>query len=222
MILEVENLEGLALKKPRYSEFNEDIKKQIHEKYNLIAGIDEVGRGPLAGPVVACAVIMKKNSHIEDVTDSKKLSKKKMKKLYQEIIDDCISYSFGYANNIIIDKINIKQATRLAMKEALEGLEKSPEIVLIDAEKIDTDIKQLNIVKGDLYEYSISAASILAKVRRDKIMENFSKIYSYYSFETNAGYGTKKHYEGLEKFGECPIHRKTFLRKFHERQLSFL
>lgn len=210
------------MKKPRYSEFNDQIKNEIHEKYELIAGIDEVGRGPLAGPVVACAVIMKKDSHIEGVTDSKKLSKKKMKELYQKIIDDTISYSFGYANNILIDKINIKEATKLSMIDALEGLEKTPQIVLIDAERIDTDIKQLNIVKGDLYEYSISCASILAKVRRDKIMENFSKIYPHYSFETNAGYGTKKHYEGLEKYGECPIHRKTFLRKFYERQLSFL
>ena len=210
------------MKKPRYSEFNDKIKNEIHEKYELIAGIDEVGRGPLAGPVVACAVIMKKDSHIKGVTDSKKLSKKKMKELYQKIIDDTISYSFGYANNILIDKINIKEATKLAMKDALEGLEKKPQIVLIDAERIDTDIKQLNIVKGDLYEYAISYASILAKVRRDKIMENFSKIYPHYSFETNAGYGTKKHYDGLEKYGECPIHRKTFLRKFYERQLSFL
>ena len=210
------------MKKPRYSEFNDEIKNEIHEKYDLIAGIDEVGRGPLAGPVVACAVIMKKDSHIKGVTDSKKLSKKKMKELYQKIIDDTISYSFGYANNILIDKINIKEATKLAMKDALEGLSEKPQIVLIDAERIDTNIKQLNIVKGDLYEYAISCASILAKVRRDKIMENFSKIYPYYSFETNAGYGTKKHYEGLEKFGECPIHRKTFLKKFYERQLSFL
>lgn len=210
------------MKKPRYSEFNDEIKNEIHEKYDLIAGIDEVGRGPLAGPVVACAVIMKKDSNIKGVTDSKKLSKKKMNELYQKIIDDTISYSFGYANNILIDKINIKEATKLAMKDALEGLEKKPQIVLIDAERIDTDIKQLNIVKGDLYEYSISCASILAKVRRDKIMENFSKIYPHYSFETNAGYGTKKHYDGLEKYGECPIHRKTFLRKFYERQLSFL
>lgn len=210
------------MKKLKYSEFNDDIKKEIHKKYDFIAGIDEVGRGPLAGPVVTCAVIMKKGSHIKGVTDSKKLSKKKMKDLYQKIIDEAESYSFGYANNILIDKINIKQATRLAMKDALESLSIRPEIVLIDAERIDTDIKQLNIVKGDLYEYSISCASILAKVRRDKIMENFAKIYPYYSFETNAGYGTKKHYEGLEKYGECPIHRKTFLRKFHERQLSFL
>ena len=210
------------MKKPRYSEFNDEIKKQIHEKYDLITGIDEVGRGPLAGPVVTCAIIMKKDSHIEGITDSKKLSKKKMKELYQKIIDDSISYSFGYANNILIDKINIKQATRYAMKNALDNLLVKPQIVLIDAERIDTEIKQLNIVKGDLYEYSISCASILAKVRRDKIMENFSKIYPYYSFETNAGYGTKKHYDGLEKYGECPIHRKTFLRKFHQRQLSFL
>ncbi len=134
-------------------------------------------------------------------------------------------YLYGYIKyytDIDSIKINIKEATRLAMKNALEGLNKKPQIVLIDAERIDTHIKQLNIVKGDLYEYSISCASILAKVRRDKIMENFSKIYPYYSFETNAGYGTKKHYDGLEKYGECPIHRKTFLRKFYERQLSFL
>ena len=165
---------------------------------------------------------MKKDSHIEGITDSKKLSKKKMKELYGKIIDDSISYSFGYANNILIDKINIKQATRYAMKNALDNLLVKPQIVLIDAERIDTEIKQLNIVKGDLYEYSISCASILAKVRRDKIMESFSKIYPYYSFETNAGNKKKKHYDGLEKYGECPIHRKTFLRKFYQRQLSFI
>ncbi|MDY3006783.1 ribonuclease HII [Anaerococcus sp. AGMB00486] len=210
------------MKKLNYSEFNDNIRKEIHEKYDLIAGIDEVGRGPLAGPVVTCAIIMKKDSHINGVTDSKKLSKKKMKDLSPKIIGESVAYAFGYANNILIDKENIKNATKIAMKDALEKLEIRPEIVLIDAERIETDIKQLNIVKGDLYEYSISCASILAKLRRDKIMENFAKIYPYYSFETNAGYGTKKHYEGLEKYGECPIHRKTFLRKFKERQLSFL
>lgn len=210
------------MKRSKYSEFNEEIKKKIHKDYNLIAGIDEVGRGPLAGPVVSCAVIMKKSSKIDGVTDSKKLSKKKMKDLYKKIIDDVVAYSFGYANNRLIDKINIRQATIVSMENALHGLKIKPEIVLIDAERINTSIKQLNIVKGDLYEYTISAASILAKVRRDKIMEKFSKIYPHYSFETNAGYGTKKHYEALEKYGQCPIHRQTFLKKFKERQLSFI
>ena len=188
----------------------------------MIAGIDEVGRGPLAGPVVTCAVIMKKDSHIEGVTDSKKLSRKKMLSLKDEILKDAIEISYGYANNRLIDQINIRQATLLAMKNAVESLENKPDILLIDAERIDTEIPQLNIVKGDLNEYAISCASILAKIRRDDIMINFSKIYPYYSFQTNVGYGTKKHYEGLEKYGPTPIHRKSFLRKFYQRQESFL
>lgn len=206
----------------KYSDYNEKIKKEIYEHYNLIAGIDEVGRGPLAGPVVTCAVIMKKDSHIEGVTDSKKLSRKKMLSLKDEILKDAIEISYGYANNTLIDDINIRQATLLAMKNAVESLENKPDILLIDAERIDTEIPQLNIVKGDLNEYAISCASILAKIRRDDIMINFSKIYPYYSFQTNVGYGTKKHYEGLEKYGPTPIHRKSFLRKFYQRQESFL
>ncbi|WP_296114159.1 ribonuclease HII [uncultured Anaerococcus sp.] len=206
----------------RYSEYNDEIKKEIYEKYRLIAGIDEVGRGPLAGPVVTCAVIMKKDSHIEGVTDSKKLNRKKMLGLKEKILEDALQVSFGYANPRKIDRINIRQATLLAMEDALDNLEITPNIVLVDAERINTDLPQLNIVKGDLNEYAISCASILAKVRRDDIMINFSKIYPGYSFETNFGYGTKAHYEGLEKYGETPIHRQTFLRKFHERQLSFI
>ena len=206
----------------KYSEYNDQIKKQIYEKYSLIAGVDEVGRGPLAGPLVTCAVIMKKDSKIEGVTDSKKLSRKKMLELKEQIIDDALAVSYGYANNNLIDEINIRQATLFAMKNAVENLNIKPEILLIDAERIDSNIPQLNIVKGDLNEYAISCASILAKVRRDDIMINFSKIYTGYGFETNFGYGTKAHYEGLEKYGETPIHRQTFLRKFHERQLSFI
>ena len=206
----------------KYSDYNEKIKKEIYEHYNLIAGIDEVGRGPLAGPVLTCAIIMKKDSHIEGVTDSKKLSRKKMLSLKDEILEDAIEISYGYANNRMIDDINIRQATLLAMKNAVESLENKPDILLIDAERIDTEIPQLNIVKGDLNEYAISCASILAKIRRDDIMINFSKIYPYYSFQTNVGYGTKKHYEGLEKYGPTPIHRKSFLRKFYQKQESFL
>lgn len=205
-----------------YSEYNDEIKNEIYKNNNYIAGIDEVGRGPLAGPVVTCAVIMKKDSHIEGITDSKKLTRKKMISLADEIKKECICFSFGYKNHKMIDGLNIKQATLLAMKEAVESLEQKPDIILIDAEKIDTDIKQLSIVKGDLYEYAISCASILAKVRRDDIMINFSKIYPNYSFESNKGYGTKKHYDALEKYGPCPIHRQTFLRKFYEKQMSFI
>lgn len=205
----------------RYSLYNDQIKKEIHDKYKLIAGIDEVGRGPLAGPVVTCAVIMKSDSAIDGITDSKKLSRKKMLNLKEKILEDTICYAYGYANPRLIDKINIKNATHKAMEDALNNLKIKPEIVLIDAERIDTDISQLNIVKGDLNEYAISCASILAKIRRDDIMINFSKLYPNYGFDTNMGYGTKKHYQGLEEYGETPIHRQTFLRKFHERQMTF-
>lgn len=204
----------------KYSPYDDAIKKKVHEDYELIAGIDEVGRGPLAGPVVTCAVIMKRDSNIGGVTDSKKLTRKKMLSLKEKILADAIDFAYGYANPKLIDELNIKNATHKAMEDALNKLKIRPEIVLIDAERINTDIPQMNIVKGDLNEYAISCASILAKVRRDDIMINFSKIYPGYSLETNMGYGTKKHYEGLEKFGETPIHRQTFLRKFHERQLS--
>lgn len=206
----------------KYSEYNDQIKKQIYEKYSLIAGVDEVGRGPLAGPVVTCAVIMKKDSKIEGVTDSKKLSRKKMLELKEQIIDDALAVSYGYANNKLIDEINIRQATLLAMKNAVENLNIKPEILLIDAERIDSNIPQLNIVKGDLNEYAISCASILAKIRRDDIMINFSKIYPEYSFDTNVGYGTKKHYEAIDDNGITPIHRLSFLKKYYAKQESFL
>lgn len=206
----------------KYSEYNNQIKKQIYEKYSLIAGVDEVGRGPLAGPVVTCAVIMKKDSKIEGVTDSKKLSRKKMLELKEQIIDDALEVSYGYANNNLIDEINIRQATLFAMKNAVENLNIKPEILLIDAERIDSNIPQLNIVKGDLNEYAISCASILAKIRRDDIMINFSKIYPEYSFDTNVGYGTKKHYEAIDDNGITPIHRLSFLKKYYAKQESFL
>ncbi|MDO5047906.1 MAG: ribonuclease HII [Anaerococcus sp.] len=204
----------------RYSIYNDTIKEEIYRKYKYIAGIDEVGRGPLAGPVVTCALIMKKDSKIDGITDSKKLTRKKMLKLKDEIIKDSLAISYGYANPALIDKLNIRNATLRAMEDALNKLKIRPDIVLIDAERINTDLPQLNIVKGDLNEYVISAASILAKIRRDDIMINFSKIYKGYGFETNMGYGTKAHYEGLRTYGETPIHRQSFLKKFHQRQLS--
>ena len=206
----------------RYSEYNEKIKKEIYEKYNHIAGVDEVGRGPLAGPVVTCAVIMKKESNIDGVTDSKKLKRARMLELKEQILEDALAVSYGYANNKVIDDINIRQATLFAMKSAVDNLEIRPDILLIDAERIATDIPQLNIVKGDLNEYAISCASILAKVHRDDIMINFSKIYPEYSLDTNMGYGTKKHYEAIDDVGITPIHRLSFLRKYFAKQESFL
>ncbi|MFO3717861.1 ribonuclease HII [Anaerococcus sp. ENR1011] len=206
----------------RYSEYNEKIKKEIYEKYQLIAGVDEVGRGPLAGPVVTCAVIMKKESNIDGVTDSKKLKRARMLELKEQILEDAIAVSYGYANNKVIDDINIRQASLFAMKSAVDNLEIRPDILLIDAERIATDIPQLNIVKGDLNEYAISCASILAKVHRDDIMINFSKIYPEYSFDTNMGYGTKKHYESIDDVGITPIHRLSFLKKYFAKQESFL
>ena len=206
----------------KYSLYDDKIKKEVYETYKHIAGIDEVGRGPLAGPVVACAVIMRKDSDIKDVTDSKKLTRSKMLKLKEKILEDILAVSYGYANNRIIDEINIRQATLRAMKDAVDRLSITPDILLIDAERIDSSIPQLNIVKGDLNEYAISCASILAKLRRDDIMINFSKIYPHYSFDTNMGYGTKKHYHGIDNYGITPIHRKTFLKKYYARQESFL
>ncbi len=206
----------------KYSLYDDKIKKEVYETYKHIAGIDEVGRGPLAGPVVACAVIMRKDSDIKDVTDSKKLTRSKMLKLKEKILEDILAVSYGYANNRIIDEINIRQATLRAMKDAVDKLSITPDILLIDAERIDSNIPQLNIVKGDLNEYAISCASILAKLRRDDIMINFSKIYPHYSFDTNMGYGTKRHYHGIDNYGITPIHRKTFLKKYYARQESFL
>ncbi|MDO4593911.1 MAG: ribonuclease HII [Tissierellia bacterium] len=206
----------------KYSIYNDEIKKEIYNKYENICGIDEVGRGPLAGPVLACAIIMPKQSKIEGVKDSKKISKKNLSILAEKIKKEALAYSYGLENAKRIDEINIKNATKSAMLKALNGLKIKPDICLIDAERINTDIKQLNIVKGDMIEYQISCASILAKVKRDKIMMKFDSYYPGYDFFNNKGYGTKKHYMGIDKLGISPIHRKSFLKKYFERQLSLL
>lgn len=198
----------------KYSYYDDKVKKEIYSSYNVLCGVDEVGRGPLAGPVLACACIMPKDVIVEGVTDSKKISKKKLKLLSQSIKNMAIDYAFGMENNKTIDLINIKQATLSAMKKAVSNLKIKPDILLIDAEQIDIPIKQLNIAKGDLLEYQISCASILAKVKRDEIMNKFDSIYPNYGFSTNAGYGTKKHYKGIDEFGITPIHRKSFLKKY--------
>lgn len=190
-------------------------ENELHaEGIRYIAGIDEVGRGPLAGPVVAAAVVLPEDFDVIGVNDSKKLSEKKREELFEIIKEKAVSFAFGIVDNETIDEINILESTKKAMKEAVEGLDVQPEHLLIDAVNLaDVDIPQTPIIKGDEKCVSVAAASILAKVTRDRMMVEYSEIYKDYSFEKNKGYGTKAHYEGIEKAGICPIHRKSFLKK---------
>lgn len=187
----------------------------LSDGYEIICGVDEAGRGPLAGPVYAAAVILPKGHIVEGVNDSKKLSEKKRELLFDKIIDECVCYSIGTASEKEIDEINILQATYLAMKRAVAGLEIVPQLALIDGNRIppliSTDARA--IVKGDAKSASIACASILAKVSRDRYMLEMAKKYPEYQFEKHKGYGTKLHYEMIEKYGICEIHRKSFLKK---------
>ena len=180
------------------------------EGASFIAGVDEVGRGPLAGPVVAAAVILPKN--IEDLgfDDSKKLSASKREEIYRLIQEKAIGIGIGIVDADIIDQVNIYQASRLAMQQAVSELKIQPDYLLIDAMKIDVNTPQIGIIKGDAKSISIAAASIVAKQVRDQMMQEFDELYPGYDFSNNAGYGTTKHLEGLNKKGICPIHRKTF------------
>lgn len=185
-------------------------------KNMIVAGIDEAGRGPLAGPVVCACVIMplEKDKIIEGINDSKKLSPSKREKLYDQILKTALDYSIVEIDEKIIDEINILNATKLGMKKALENLKIKPDIVLIDAVKIESDIKQENIIKGDALSYNIASASILAKVYRDRLMIELSKKYPQYNFAKHKGYGTKEHIEALKLYGKCPIHRNSFIKNF--------
>lgn len=182
----------------------------------IIAGIDEAGRGPLAGPVVCASVIMPldENNLIEGINDSKKLSHKERERLYPLIIEKAISYCIVEIDNDIIDKINILNATKLGMKKALNALSVKPEIVLVDAVKIDTYLPQDNIIKGDSLSYNIASASILAKVYRDRLMMKYDLKYPEYQFAKHKGYGTKLHIENIKKYGKCNLHRQTFIKNF--------
>lgn len=191
-----------------------DYEKKFKGK--VVAGIDEAGRGPLAGPVVCACVIMPMDELIEGINDSKKLTEKKRELLYQQIKEKAISYSIAEVDEKTIDEINILNATKLGMKRALEGLKIKPEVVLIDAVKIDTDLPQENIIKGDALSYNIAAASILAKVYRDRLMKSLDLKYPQYQFAKHKGYGTKLHIEMLQKFGKSPIHRESFIKNFIE------
>lgn len=194
-----------------------EYERNCYEKgYEHIAGIDEAGRGPLAGPVVAAAVILPKDCLIEGVNDSKKISEKKREKLYDDIVANALAWGVGIVDNNIIDEINILNATRRAMHTAIEELTIKPDYILIDAEKrVDTNgIPYLPIIKGDALSISIAAASIIAKVTRDRIMREYDSIFPVYGFEKHKGYGTKAHVEAIKENGLCMIHRKTFCKKF--------
>lgn len=188
-------------------------KESFNFGFNLVAGLDEAGRGPLAGPVVASAVILPKFLLIEDINDSKKLSEKKRDELYMKIQDAAIDIGVGIVDNRIIDEINILNATKLAMKRAVDSLNNKPDFMLIDALEItDIDIRQKSIIKGDSKSISIAAASIIAKVTRDNMVKEYDKKYPQYKFSKHKGYGTKEHYEAIKKYGITPEHRKSFLK----------
>ena len=193
---------------------NEYIKRFLNQGYNIIAGVDEAGRGPLAGPVFASVVILPLDCKIEGLNDSKKLSEKKREYLYDKIIEKAIDYSVASASEKEIDEINILQATFLAMKRALKKIKIKPDIIFVDGNRDPGfDIKTECVVKGDSLIDSISAASILAKVSRDRFIRELAKDYPEYGFEKHKGYGTKAHYEAINKYGISKVHRKTFLKK---------
>ncbi len=185
-------------------------KELYAQGIDLIAGVDEVGRGPLAGPVVAAAVILPKACKIPGLNDSKKIPKSKHKEIYEAVLQNAISIGIGVKDNQVIDQVNIYEATKLAMMEAIGQLEPQPQHLLIDAMKLDLPIPQTSIIKGDANSLSIAAASIVAKVTRDQMMEEFDCEYPGYDFTQNAGYGTANHLAGLDKLGVTPIHRRSF------------
>ena len=195
------------------------IEEEIYNKNSnieYICGIDEAGRGPLAGPVVVASVIMPRDSMIEGVNDSKKVSEKKREEIYQKIVEEAISYGVGIIDQDKIDEINILNATKLGLTTSIKELKVKPNIILVDALKgIDTlGIPYEPIIKGDAKTYSIAAASIIAKVTRDRIMRQWDEIYPMYGFEKHKGYGTAAHIQAIKEYGLCPIHRKSFTKNF--------
>lgn len=178
--------------------------------FELIAGVDEVGRGPLAGPVVAAAVILPKNCKIKGLNDSKKIPKSRHLQIYEEVKKEALAVGLGFIDQNLIDQVNIYQATKLAMLEAIKDLSTQPQALLLDAMELDLDLPQLSLIKGDARSLSIAAASIVAKVERDRLMAGYDQLYPGYDFAQNAGYGTKNHLSALDQLGISPIHRKTF------------
>lgn len=217
MRLEILRLE--EMKRPEAELYEKGIK--------VIAGMDEAGRGPLAGPVVAAAVILPPDFNIPGVDDSKRLSEKRREEMYEVITNQALSYNTGIVDNYIIDEINILEATRLAMKLAVNKLKVKPDYILIDALTIkDIKIPQRGIIKGDRISVSIAAASIIAKVTRDRMMKEFHKRFPQYALDRNKGYGTREHLEGIACYGPCLIHRRSFIKKYYSEeeneQISFI
>lgn len=199
---------------------NKDYEEKLFDEgYKVIVGIDEVGRGPFFGDVLACAIAFDKDFFMEEVDDSKKLSQKKREKIFKNLITNATAIGVGKASPEEIDKINIKEATHLAMQRAVEDLHDmmnnkiTPDIILIDAEKINVDVEQRSLIHGDATVFTIAAASIVAKVLRDADISYLANKYPHYDLENNKGYGTKKHREAILKYGPTSLHRKTFLRK---------
>jgi len=189
-----------------------------YKNFKYIAGVDEAGRGPLAGPVVCASVIMPMDNIIENVNDSKKLSPKVREELYGKITAAAICYQISIIDHKIIDEINILNATKKGMLECIRNLKITPDVVLIDAVKLNLNVLSESIIKGDALSYSIAAASILAKVTRDRLMVDYDKIYPNYNFKQHKGYCTKLHVENIKKFGICDIHRRSFLKFLGEEK----
>lgn len=200
----------------RLTTLKEEENKLYSQNIQYICGIDEAGRGPLAGPVVVGAVILPENSFIEGVNDSKKISEKKREKLYEQITEEAIAYSVGIVDQKTIDEINILNATKLGVKLALEGLNPKPEIIMVDAlSNMDTlGIPYISVVKGDAKNYCIAAASIIAKVTRDRMMREWDEVYPIYGFSKHKGYGTAEHIRIIKENGPCLLHRKSFIKNF--------
>ncbi|MGE4214501.1 MAG: ribonuclease HII [Anaerotignaceae bacterium] len=218
-------LKLVASAEKRYQNYLNELKRleeiSAYEKEcylngcTYVAGIDEVGRGPLAGPVVTAVVILKQGAIIEGINDSKKLSEAKREELYDIIIKEAVDYSIGIVSPAEIDEINILQATYKAMQQCIDGLKVKPDYILVDAVTIpNIQIKQKGIIKGDAKSISIGAASIVAKVTRDRMMKDYAQIFHEYDFEQNKGYGSSKHIEAIKQIGICPIHRRSFVKNF--------
>ena len=206
-------IDAIEKEDKRLYEISQYERGAFERGFKFICGLDEVGRGPLAGPVVAGAVIFKEGEVIRGINDSKKLSEQRREELFEEITEKAIAWAVGIVDNEAIDEFNILNATKMAMKQAINRLSVDPDYLLLDALRLDgIELPQEDIIKGDSKSMSIAGASIVAKVTRDRMIKEYGEIYPEYGFNSHKGYGTKEHYEALKKYGLTPIHRKSFLK----------